>query len=419
MSCYADLPFAELTALIAAQPDEVELRLALVEQYARRKEFDEAVTQVCLAEELDPENPVVAAWKAMCLTSAGQVIEGSEAIKKVLWKYPCAEFHNWLITEVKPLFVRDSFDPMAADLEKQINDEGTGIPPEAVQCCVAFGRISSLFQTDPDRCITELENHIVNWPDDVNAVLFLAKACRYVKKFERATELYRIVIEKAPDATIAMFDLATIVSDPWEAIELMRRGLEICDFDNRAKCKLAERLNQVGKTEQAKNAVARIPGDSPFYVDALVAQARSLELEGKFVEACELLEKAATMAPQRGDIRGKYGQVLCDLARFEEAMKELEIATSLDPGQYIHWANIGFQHEFLGKHEKAIVAFQSSLQLEPACGQVATSLAKLLFAKGDADQAVELLERVLEINPNDFGVRAMLGEVRSEKLQTN
>ena len=355
----------------------MQLRLALCELHAQEKDFELALAQARHAVCISPDNPHALAWQAMCMMSTTEIVDGNKLLSTLVRKYPCSEFHDWMTKELAPKFSNGSSNPLRVvweSHEKQFNYSSEYAK------VAEFAKIVPLLQVDTDRCIAKLNNHLTNYPDDTNALLFLAKAYRSTERMSQAESRYREVLERDPEATVAMFDLATIVAprDPWEAIELMRSGLEICSFDNRAKCKLAEYENRVGRYKQAIDEIGVVAADSPYYADWLITIAHSHESLQNHDQAIKLLTKATLVAPQRGDIRGKYGQVLCDVGRFDEGLEELEIAAILDPHQYMHWANIGLMLQHVGRNQEAIEAFQHAAKINPNCSHVSSCLATLL-----------------------------------------
>ena len=377
ISHYFELTVDELVDKISGSPDDIQLRLALCERHAQENDFELALAQARHAVCLSPDSPHALAWQAMCMMSTTEIVDGNELLSTLVRKYPCSEFHAWMTKELAPKFSTGSSNPLRVVWES--HEQQHNYSNEYAKAA-AFAKIIPLFEVDTDRCIAKLENHLTNFPDDTNALLFLAKTYRFTEKLSQAEPRYREVLAKDPEATVAMFDLATIVAskDPWEAIELMKTGLEICSFDNRAKCKLAEYENRVGRYQQAIDEIGVVPADSPYYADWLITIAHSHESLQNHDQALELLTKATLVAPKRGDIRGKYGQVLCDVGRFDEGLEELEIAASLDPHQYMHWANIGLMLQHVGRNQKAIAAFQNAAKINPNCSHVSNCLTKLL-----------------------------------------
>ena len=92
MSFYSQLPLEELSEIVQRNPDEIELRLALIERYVRDGDVDDALVQACLAEDLASENEEILAWKAMCQISMGQLEAGHRLLQEVTRRTPLNSF---------------------------------------------------------------------------------------------------------------------------------------------------------------------------------------------------------------------------------------------------------------------------------------------------------------------------------------
>jgi len=368
---YSDLSVDQLTAMIARHPDDGELRLTACQFYVRRGDFESALAQSQTALEILPGSPRAEALQAMCMLSTNKIFDGNELLQSVFRRYPCEEFQAWVTKDLASLFnyegrARNQWPPQTP------SHEATG------KEYFAFNKIATLFSAEPDQCIAGIEEYLLQNPEDFNALMFLGKGFRFRGRKQEAEPLFRKVLLKYPDAAAAMFELASVVSNPWEAIELLRSGLEICNFDQRAKCQLATFFIQVGKYEHAFEAIGNVPADSSFYGDSLLLQARSLELLKRYDDALARIELAVRLKPECANYRGKYGQMLSDLARFDESLEQLKLAAELDPTQYLHWANIGLSMQYLSRTEEAISAFKNALAINPNCVHIAGCLKELL-----------------------------------------
>jgi tetratricopeptide (TPR) repeat protein len=402
MSFYAELPLQELTEMVTRNPDEVDLRLALVEHFVRHEKFEDALAHVCMAEELSPGNPDVEMWKSLCMIFNGELEEGHELLQRVIRNNPCCEFQIRLVTEVVPLFTGETGDPANADWLPGITDGRDGaLPDDFLDRTNSFMDAVDLLQQHTGRGIAALEEHVDRYNADVNARLYLAIAYCGVQRIDDAIRLYREVIRQDGQCSTAYFDLAAIISDPQEAIRLTRQGLQHCPFATHARYNLGMFLMQLNRYEEARQELSRIPADNAVYRDALVAMGMTWEDEGNFQKAAECLEKAVILNPERADLRGKYGQLLFDSGHREAALRELQRALELDPDQYGVWANKGLLHLQAGQHDEALQALQQSLELNPESEDAAINLAVLLAETGQLPKAVEVLEQAVHYHPEN------------------
>ena len=65
----------------------------------------------------------------------------------------------------------------------------------------------------------------------------------------------------------------------------------------------------------------------------------------------------------------------------------------------------------------AIVQYQEALRLKPGYALAHKNLGIVLAQKGDMEEALEHLERALQLNPNDGELRQILQQVLSLRQQ--
>ncbi len=402
MSYFSRLPLHELSEMVAKYPDEIDLRLALVEHHVRNDQLEDALLQVSMAEDLVSQSPEVTAWKAMCLLFSGEVEQGHETLQQVVRNNPCCEFQKMVVTEVVPLFTGEYTDPTEVDWILDFTElEEESASSEFVQRINSFMQAVQYLQDAPEEGRQRLIEHTQQWPDDINAWLYLAIAGYSQGQIDEAVAAYRKVIELDPECATAWFDLAAIVEDPHEAIRLTERGLKVCPFAKHARYNLAMFMMQIGDFEQARAELSRIPSDHPIYTEALIASSLAYEDQNNFVKAAEMLEKVVILEPDRADVRGKYGQVLCDCGQLDQAVEQLNASIELDPEQYCVWANKGLAHLQLGQHDLALKSLEHSLELNPSSEDAAVNLAVLMAEIGNLDQAIQILAEAHQIHPDN------------------
>ena len=92
----------------------------------------------------------------------------------------------------------------------------------------------------------------------------------------------------------------------------------------------------------------------------------SMLVESDPRQAGPLLEKAASLAPERGDIRTNLGYALLQLNQPALALPHLEAGARLDPNNPNAHINLGVAYLDLGRNDEARAAFQRALTLDPA-----------------------------------------------------
>ncbi len=313
MYCFSDLPLEEIIAIVERNLHEPDPRLALIEHHALNDNFEAALQQACTAAKLWPEHPEILIWQAVCTMQCDNLLEGSQAMQHVIHKYPCLELIARLQSEMLPLFPGLVTDPAQIDWQdarEEFDDEESRMVIE--QACDRTELIQ-LYQASPEEIIPACETYLDKWPEDVSGMLVIARIYLRSGLAGRGEVLYRRALCINPEATIAKFELGMVLEDPAEAIEYLASGLETCDFDHRARCKLAERIMETGEYESARNHLRRVPADSMFYVTALSLMCNSWMLEDDLPAAIGCLERAVARAPDQIELQSRLHQLQQEL----------------------------------------------------------------------------------------------------------
>lgn len=412
MSFYSQLPLEELSAIIARNPDEVELRLALIERYVIDGDLDDALVQACLALNIAPGNPEVLAWKALCLIFEGQIESGHRLLQSVTRRTPCVDFQQKLVTKMIPLFVTSE------ELDNETvtqpwcllgSNEHAEVKGPYGDLISSIQQVGQQMDESPDEGLTELARHIEDFPEDLNSKLYLASIHVMQQEFADAEVLYRDVIRQDPECSTAYFDLAIVVTDTSEAIELLRQGLKLFPHQDVALYNLGTFLLNEGELDQARTELSRVPADSTLYSDSLLAIGVSHESEGNNELASEYFEKVTILAPERPEVQAKYGQLLMDAGKKTEALSAFKIALELAPETFCAWHNKGVIHLDFNQDEQAMEAFEHALRIRPDSAWTAINLSSLLRDRNETDRAIQILLNAHQQNPSDVIILQNLG----------
>lgn len=411
MSFYSELPLDELAEIIAKNPGEIDLRLALIERYVDDGDLDDALVQACLAEELETENPEVLAWKSLCMIFRGELEQGHRLLQTVIRRTPSSDFQDKLIRKVFPAFTAGKdVDPEDFSSPWSLfgctGFEVEGRYGEMIESMTSVGR---LMADQPEVAVRELSDHIKNFPEDLNAKLYMASVHLMNHEIDQAESLYRDVIEQDPECSTAYFDLAVVVEDSFESIELLRHGLSLFPQQDIARYNLGTFLLNSGEVVEARRELLRIPGDSTHYADALIAIGVTYESEEGIEEAAAYFEKVAILQPERSDVQAKYGQLLLDLDKYPEALVAFNVATELDPKSFCGWHNKGIIYVQFDEDDLAINAFRNALDIRPDSAWSAINMAVLLRDQGHLKHAIDALLEVYQHNPTDVTLLQNLG----------
>ncbi|MDX2038278.1 MAG: sulfotransferase [Isosphaeraceae bacterium] len=129
-------------------------------------------------------------------------------------------------------------------------------------------------------------------------------------------------------------------------------------------------------------------------------------VEGRLLDALELLRRAIAAKPDSPELHSNLGRLLRDLGRFEEALAHAAQACRLDGAFIPALVNLASILIALNRDIDAETCLQEALRLDPLDIPALALLGGLLESRGDAEAADAAYRRVLELDPEHAGVLA-------------
>jgi serine/threonine protein kinase/Tfp pilus assembly protein PilF len=150
-------------------------------------------------------------------------------------------------------------------------------------------------------------------------------------------------------------------------------------------------MKQIQLAEQYLNKATTL---NPYLLSALGQLALIYTEIAKTEEAVELTKKMLKINPNNPDAHFSLSYIYRYAGMLEEAGRECDIAISLDPKR--EFRSAGFVYVCLGKHEKALQAFN----LDPESSFGLSWKGQLYLRQDKLDLALENLNRVIAMDPN-------------------
>jgi len=237
-------------------------------------------------------------------------------------------------------------------------------------------------------------NRAVNLPEFVNrpyeefvsiqvpAVEYLAIGMQGIRLFEQrkldeALKQFELAIEKQPNYLEGHVSIAVILIEKgrWEeAIPRLEKALSLDP-----KCWFAH----------ANLGIIR-------------------QQQGRIAEALEHFQKAVEIMPNNLNARLNLGRALADQGRLAEALVQFQAATKMAPNHAPSQLDLANVYLELGKLEDAKAAYETALRSEPQMIEARLGLAETLAQQQHYQQALEELNRALQLAPDDPMVKATL-----------
>lgn len=215
-----------------------------------------------------------------------------------------------------------------------------------------------------------------------------------------------------------------------ESVELLELSAKLDPQVKQTWQSLGQALGAVGRRQEAEQAldrfrqVAAAEGNettrqnrqSQGIDDATgreLAKAWQLVGEGRFEAALGVVRTELALAPEDPRPRLAESRILLLLGRHEEALSAVERALGKAPTSADAWYQRGAVKLAAKDLAGAEQDLRRALEINASHTAAMNDLAVLLIVRGDRDEARNLLERVLEVNPADRGAAQNLERLNS------
>jgi tetratricopeptide (TPR) repeat protein len=195
-----------------------------------------------------------------------------------------------------------------------------------------------------------------------------AKALTKAGKHKQAADLYRKLLDEAPEDLIGLINLGTY-------------------------------LIQSGDVLQGLSLIEKATVISPKNVNALNTQANALKALKRYQEALDVYDLALQLKPDFASAWANRGNVLRDFTRFDEALQSYNQALVLVPDD-VHFLNLrGMLYKNLHRLDEALSDFKRALQIEFNSDVTHFNIANCYVQIDDVNLALQHFSHAIEINP--------------------
>jgi tetratricopeptide (TPR) repeat protein len=123
---------------------------------------------------------------------------------------------------------------------------------------------------------------------------------------------------------------------------------------------------------------------------------------GDFKNAVKILDEAIAMDPGQAVIHFLKGAALAGLGKFSEAENTYSKALSLDPGYADAWLKRGILYtDHMGAYDKGIADFRKVLELQPGDKNASVNLGICYFRKRMTEEALQIFTGEINADPGD------------------
>ena len=194
----------------------------------------------------------------------------------------------------------------------------------------------------------------------------------------------------------------------------MAAGIRVDDSE--AILLVADMLEQLDRTELAREAYLDISVDDPAFYTAAKGVAETLQTEGQTEEAVAHLEGVLADVGPGPFVLVTLGDLNRQLHRYDEAAAAYSQRLSSDirdgyQDWYVYYVR-GISYERLGQWDKADADFRRALELQPSHPQIMNYLGySLVERRENLDEALALIEEAVSLRPDSGYIVDSLGWV--------
>lgn len=270
------------------------------------------------------------------------------------------------------------------------------------QHAAVAGRIKSALTAAQERAEKELEKTGESEPNTAAIRLTLGNVHLLHDEIERSVQEFQQA-QRAGAAGPEFYNNA--------GIALARRGglPQAVDMFDRA----------VG-TEAVPTSKSVIPRTNLAHALTRLSAHRNVKIAE---QALQEVQSLLALEPKAGAHYNRLGVIFCAEGRFEEARVQFGRARDLSQGDDAAQAdasnNLGVALARNGDIPAAAEAFEDALNRDPSHGRALGNRALIHFAQGEADAALEKLQRAVHIDPKSALIRSNYGYALSRALAIN
>jgi tetratricopeptide (TPR) repeat protein len=204
-------------------------------------------------------------------------------------------------------------------------------------------------------------------------------------------------VEGGADARLDPIARRALAGDVEGAVSELRALVEADPDDGPVWLTLGMVYASAARWQEARESLARAVELDGDVLQARLSYARALEKCGKLDDAAFQLLQAQRLAP--GDVRPlkELGAVFYQKGLYDKAVQFLGRARGLAPDDARVWYALGLAQEARRDPGAAIAAYRQAAAIDPGFADAKKTLADLLAAMGEHEQAIAVLDDLLRV----------------------
>jgi tetratricopeptide (TPR) repeat protein len=392
-------------------PDDVQLRIALGKAYSQAKRNDEARKAFAKAAQLAPDN----------LSPVDELVDldllekhfdsARQRIQQQFEKTPDSPAAHYF--EGKILVAEGKWDAAQAELHKALQ-----LDPNFVAACDLLVQ-SYLATNKVPQAITELEAQLAKTPS-AQALLTLALLYERTGKFPQARDVYEKLLAVNPNFVLVLNNLAYLYAEHLnnldKAYELARKARDAQPQDPAIADTFGWVLYKRGDYQQALSLLQDSAEKAPDNPEIQFHLGMTAYMMGQTDVARAAFKKAANAVkdfPSKDESKRRLAMLETGTSVSPElSIAQLEAKTKEQPNDPVYQVRLGEAYEKQGSVDKAAIAFEQALKINPKLIAAVTKLARLNVGPlNNKEKAFGYAKKARELAPDDPKIAAFVGKV--------
>jgi tetratricopeptide (TPR) repeat protein len=232
-------------------------------------------------------------------------------------------------------------------------------------------------------------------------------------KHAEAIEQYKLALRKEPDDAFAMYNLAVVYQDQGkleEAIRLYQNILKNTE-DTNSRINLASIYYDRGDRDLAFIELKTAADNNQDSAEPLSIRGEYLEREGELKKATGKYVQALAIDDQHALTYFRLGRIYCKQNKPDSCREKLEKAVELEPETPIYLKTLATQYEEKGNATEAIHLLERASVLEPDRADIYTRLGDLYKSEKLYQNALKRYWSAIAIKDDNPDVHRSLAQI--------
>ena len=228
-----------------------------------------------------------------------------------------------------------------------------------------------------------------------------------------STEAYRVYIEGVEK--IEQFYMQ-------EAIPLLRKAVELDTTFASAYHSLGHALVSLGQFDQARPILAKAVHYAQNLPDRerLPILAMHSILQGEYYKAVQLYNQVVDLYPEDDGVHYELGNYYFSIAHhYPKAIEKYETTVELNPKHKLAHNQLAYAYAAIGELERAFFILNRYIELAPDEPNPYDSYGEILQREGRIRDAIDMFEKALNVSPDFWHSRIHLASAQRDLGQTN